>query len=209
MPSTRALLERIGVLQQARRPQGKRVSRYASNNGSVAMSSTITARPRQAAVPQAPVPGPIFAVDRIGVFGRQAGRSQRMQATLIVRTHHRGQHVRCDAFDLGADQRHHLDQRAFLHQGFQHAVLQYLVHLGVGDVGQYRHVMRGSVVGVVDRVEVERDPQRCAVLAIDQQVGAGVLQGIGAIANAGDLALVALGAGQDIGGRRPTSSASV
>ncbi|CAM5353139.1 hypothetical protein STENM223S_04871 [Streptomyces tendae] len=59
VPSRAPSLARIGVDQQAARPARSASSRKSSQNGSVAMSVTITGRRRWAAVPQEPTPSPV------------------------------------------------------------------------------------------------------------------------------------------------------
>ncbi|MNV45233.1 hypothetical protein D3C71_1370220 [compost metagenome] len=111
-------------------------------------------------------------IQRGADVGRKPGRSQRMQPALVIHPQNGGRHLWRNALHLAADQGHQVGQRQLVDHAFEHAPLQDLVHLRERDVGQHRDAASGPSRCVTGGVDDHGDPQRLAILAVQQGVHA-------------------------------------
>ena len=138
-------------------------------------------------------------VEQLHITVRQAGCGQRADTAFLVDAYHRGDHVRCNAFDLQADALGHFADRQPAGHGFQDAVLQQLQLLGFRNIGQYRNRMLQTAILADGRIDHGRDPGGIALLAVQQQFFIDALRAQGSLTDPFQRFPVGFRAGEQMG----------
>lgn len=95
-----------------------------------------------------------------------------MKQALLIHLQDGGLHIGGDAFHLAADHVQHLGQGALAGHGLQHLVLQGLVHLGAGDVGEDGDGVAPLAIRPHHRIADDLGPVALALLAADDLLAA-------------------------------------
>lgn len=94
-----------------------------------------------------------------------------MDVALLVDPQHRGQHLGGEVLHLATGQLHHLFQRFLLDHRLEHAALQHLVDLHLGDVGEHGHGASQLAAGIEHRVGGALAPDALAILGTGDFLG--------------------------------------
>ncbi len=108
------------------------------------------------------------AFEQLRITLGEARRGERMHAAVFVDLDNRRLDLRRHPLDFLAHQLHHRFQWGFPRHGIEDAVLQDLVDLRGGDIGQDRHGMGQFAIGANHRVDRDVAPDPLAALDVQQ-----------------------------------------